>query len=423
MNREERQLVAFEQLAREVEKLVYLVQESQQNQYEFMQETCRLLQEQHQDVNSLVARSSTQDQLKGMLDEVLKQMNDQFQSQMGAPAGMEAGDVNIQVDLDGGPGGQTGVIPTPAAEPGAVQAPTQAGYVSPNATSGWIQPTEQLLPGVPAAPPGQDVFPFPQADGMEPDGEYEEVDDVPQSGVITDVSPLPEMDGEAVPIPLGQQQVMPISEIVEQEAIPVVKPVAAPAAGAQIRFFHASPDTPGVDIYINGKKAAEDVDFEGISEYFPLTPGRHRVQVFPYAKQVGALIDTTFNAKPNQSYTFAIGGSFKDIRPVIIEDEPKRAKPGFARVKVVNLSPNAPAFDVTLPSGKVLIGHLTFKEKSPYLQVTPGRRDLELRLAGKKDIIQRLPKMRFDPDVTYTLYVVGLAGGQPPLSTELIPEG
>lgn len=431
MNREERQLVAYEQLAREVEKLVYLVQESQQNQYEFMQEACRLLQEQHQDVNSLVARSGTQDQLKGMLDEVLKQMNAQFQSQMGAPAGMGAGDVDMQVDLEASlsassgtvvQGVQTGVIPTPAAEPGAVPAPTQAGYVSPNTTSGWIQPTEPLLPGVPAAPPGTDAFPFPQGT------DYEYVDDVPQGGEITDVSPLP-VPGAAVPVPLSPmegsmaEQGVPISELVEQEAIPVVKPVTAPAAGAQVRFFHASPDTPGVDIYIDGKKAAEDVDFEGISEYFPLTPGRHRVQVFPYAKQVGALIDTTFNAKPNQAYTVAVGGSFKDVRPVIIEDEPKRAKPGFARVKFVNLSPNAPAFDVTLPSGKVLIGHLTFKEKSPYLQVSPGRRDLELRLAGKKDIVLRLPKMRFDADVTYTLYVVGLAGGQPPLTTELIPEG
>ncbi|TCP55714.1 uncharacterized protein DUF4397 [Tumebacillus sp. BK434] len=424
MNREERQLVAFEQLAREVEKLVDLVQESQQNQYDFMQEACRLLQEQHQDVNSLVERENTQDQLKGMLDEVLKQMNVQFANQMGAPAGMGAGDVDMLA-------GQSGTMPMPAAGPG--QTPVQPGYLSPQATSGWgqqVQPTVPFQPGVlpetsHTYTPGE-TFPFPlsgsvpvqqdgmgQAVGLMTDSAYEAVENVPQEGVITDIGLLPDA-GTAV---------LPISELVEPEAIPVVKPVGQPATGARIRFFHASPDTPGVDIYIDGKKAAEDVDFEGISDYFPLTPGRHRVQVFRYGKQVGALIDTTFNAKPNQSYTVAIGGSFKDVRPIMIEDEPKKARPGFSRVKIVHLSPNAPAVDVTLPSGKVLISHLTFKEKSPYLQVTPGRRDLELRLAGKKDVLLRLPKMRFDPDVTYTLYVVGLAGGQPPLASELIPEG
>ncbi|MFD2171831.1 DUF4397 domain-containing protein [Tumebacillus lipolyticus] len=321
MNREERQFAPYEPLAREIEKLVDLVQQSQQNQYEFMQEACKLLQAQQEDVRSLLARPTTQEQMQEMLDKALEQMNAQFK------------------------------------------------------------------------------------------GEIEQ--QIPQSGVITD----------AVPIPLDQPTGpnAPPAEFAPPEAIPVVKPVGQPT-GARVRFFHASPNTPGVDVYIDRKKVAEDIRFQGISDYIRIAPGRHRVQVFPYGKQVGALIDSNLTAGQGQTYTLAIAGMQREIRPLVFQDEPSKTKPGFARLKIVHLSPNTPAVDITLPSGKVLISHLIYKEKSPYLQVTPGRRDLQLRLAGKKDVVLRLPKMRFDAGVTYTLYIVGLAKGEPKLSSELIPE-
>ncbi|ASS76427.1 hypothetical protein CIG75_16660 [Tumebacillus algifaecis] len=480
MNREEQQLVAYEQLAREVEKLVHLVQESQQNQYDFMQEACRLLQEQHEDVSSLITRAGTQDQLQGMLDEVLKQLNTQFQGQMMTPGHLGAGDANKSQKPSGmipqggvyQPSGtmpQGGVYqPSGTMPQGGVYQPSgtlpqgggyqpsgtlpQGGVYQPSGTlpqGGVYQPSGTLPQGGVYQPSGtlpqggvlyqpsgtipqggvlyQPSGTIPQGGVYQPSGTmplggvYQPSSSLPQSGVITEAVPMMTGDGDVIPIPLVEQGI-PVAELVDIEAVPVVKPATPPVAKARVRFFHASPDTPGVDIVVDGKKVAEDVDFEGISNYFPLTPGRHRVQVFPYGKQVGALIDTTFNAKPNQSYSIVIADYFKNVRPIIIEDEPKKTKPGFARVKFVHLSPNTPAVDVGLVSGKVLIGHLTYKEKSPYLQVAPGRRDLELRLAGKKDVVLRLPKMRFDPNITYTIYIVGLRGGQPPLAIEMIPE-
>jgi hypothetical protein len=365
LEREERQLAAYEQLAREVEKLVDLVQESQQNQYEFMQEACRLLQEQHRDVHLLVSRAGEQEQLQAMLDEVLKQLNAQFQGQM----------IHDQTS-----GSKAAESMQPVMEQPGVMQPGMAMEKPGLATE--MQTGQQEMAERP--------------DGME------------QSG--------------AIPIPLTKEKGMSSPMFANQEAVPVVKPVTQPAKSSRIRFFHASPDAPGVDIYVDGKKVAEGVDYQGVSDYIAITPGRHRVQAFPYGKQVGAVIDTTFNAKPHQSYTVAAAGFLRDIRPIFVEDEPKKTKPGFARLKVVHLMPEAPAVDVTLPSGKILIGHLTYKEKSNYLQVTPGTRDLQLRVAGRKDIVLSVPKIRFDPNVTYTLYVIGSTSAGQKLSSELLPE-
>jgi hypothetical protein len=193
----------------------------------------------------------------------------------------------------------------------------------------------------------------------------------------------------------------------EPEAVPALKPIAG---HAEVRFLHASPDAPGVDIYVDGKKAVSNLTYENVTHYASVESGRHRIQVFPTGKTAGALIDTAANLKPGAHYTVAVAGRLKEIRPVVVEDQKGGTKPGFARLKVVHLSPMGPAVDVTLPTGKVLLGHLTYKEKSPYLQVAPGVRDLDVRMAGKQNVLLRAEKLRFEPNTTYTLYVLGHAG-------------
>jgi hypothetical protein len=256
--------------------------------------------------------------------------------------------------------------PAPSTEPG-MQSPTPG-------------PTPSLMDGKPAyASEGAPPYPVPVAEQP--------------SGMAGDM--------------MGTQEGMP-TPTEEPEAVPALKPVAV--GHAEIRFLHASPDAPGVDIYVDGKKAVSNITYENVTHYARIEAGRHRIQVFPAGKTAGAVIDTAANLKPNAHYTVAAAGRLKEIRPVVVEDHHGGTKPGFARLKVVHLSPMGPAVDVTLPTGKVLLGHLTYKEKSPYLQVAPGVRDLDVRMAGKQQVILRAEKLRFEPNTTYTLYVLGHAG-------------
>jgi hypothetical protein len=241
---------------------------------------------------------------------------------------------------------------------------------------------------------------------------------MPGSHSVVPGGQQPFPDVEAVPASEGPLGDIPVSEGVGgEEAVAVLKPVHAQQAS--VRFLHASPDAQHVDIYVDGKKFATDLAFEGITPYLPIGAGRRRIQVFPARKSAGALVDTVAQLQPHGHYTVGVAGYLRNIRSVVVEDHQKGARPGFARAKIVHLSPNAPAVDVTLPSGKVLIGHLIFKQKSPYFQVTPGTRELQLRVAGKTDIVHRIPNIRFDPNVTYTLYIVGSTGQ---LNTLLLPE-
>ena len=48
-----------------------------------------------------------------------------------------------------------------------------------------------------------------------------------------------------------------------------------------VRVFHASPNAPEVDVYIDGQLVAEDLSFTNFSDYSYLEEGMHTIQVTP----------------------------------------------------------------------------------------------------------------------------------------------
>ena len=48
-----------------------------------------------------------------------------------------------------------------------------------------------------------------------------------------------------------------------------------------VRVFHASPDAPPVDIYVNEGLAFKNLSFKEFSEYVQLPMGEYKIEVFP----------------------------------------------------------------------------------------------------------------------------------------------
>jgi hypothetical protein len=80
------------------------------------------------------------------------------------------------------------------------------------------------------------------------------------------------------------------------------------------------------------------------------------------------------------------------------------------KVRFVHTSPDAPAVDIALAGGDVLIGNVAFREFSDYLPVPPGVYDLEVRLAGTDTVALDLPGIPVAAGVNVTAFAVGLAG-------------
>ncbi|MCX7570083.1 DUF4397 domain-containing protein [Tumebacillus sp. DT12] len=404
--KDERQ-VAYELLMREMEKLAELIHESQQNQHEFMQEAYQIIREQGQDVELMRHQQS-------LGQYILEQLQQALQADGKLPSTMEiALPPELQDQFQQMTGTmQPGLMPSGTMQPGMMP----SGTMQPGTMQPGMMPSGTMQPGT--MQPGT-MQPGTMQPGMMPKTADEAVD--LSGGMSQSMQPgtgLPQPTELVPPARAEETAVAGITDDGQTETD--IRPQKA--AQAQVRFLHAAPGVPNVDVVVDGRKVATDVGYEGISPYLALGPGAHRVQLFRTGQTTGAVIDQEVKLLPNRHYTVAVSGIPEDVKPVVVEDSRRGGKPGFARLKIVHLATNAPSVDVTLPSGKILIGDLRFRKISPYLQVTPGVRDLELRQAGKKETLIKIPQITFDKNITYTLYVLPQVSPQRAVETLLLPE-
>ncbi len=181
------------------------------------------------------------------------------------------------------------------------------------------------------------------------------------------------------------------------------------------RVLHASPDAPGVDVYLNNMIIARNLRYKQFTEYLPLMPGMYNVKVYATGTMTNPVIDVMLDVKPNSDYTIAATGFLRDIEPLVIDDTAMMMPNNKGRVKFVHLSPDAPAVDITLPDGTVLFSDIEFREVSKRISVNPGRYTLQARVAGTNKVVLTVPNVVIKPGKYYTVYAVGTVQGRPPL--------
>ena len=81
---------------------------------------------------------------------------------------------------------------------------------------------------------------------------------------------------------------------------------------------------------------------------------------------------------------------------------------GDSCINVVHASPDAPAVDIAVTGGDVLIPNLAFPDGSDALVVPAGAYDLEVRAAGTTDVALPLPGVVFEPGMVYDIFAIGL---------------
>ncbi|MEM9552622.1 MAG: DUF4397 domain-containing protein [Acidobacteriota bacterium] len=177
---------------------------------------------------------------------------------------------------------------------------------------------------------------------------------------------------------------------------------------ARFRVVHNSPDAPSVDILIDDAVALAGVPFFTVSDYLAAPPGTYNVKVNA-AGTATTVIEADLTLAGDTYYTVIARGTLAEIAPTVLVDEtamPPAA--GNAKVRVFHGSPDAPAVDITLTDGTVLVPGLTFPNASGYLEVPAGSYDLQIRVAGTDIVALNLPTLDLDAGEIYTAYAKGL---------------
>lgn len=188
-----------------------------------------------------------------------------------------------------------------------------------------------------------------------------------------------------------------------------------------VNVIHASPDAPAVDVWVNGQVALSNVAFGDFSGWIALPAGEYQIQVTPAGQGAeAAVIDATVAIEPGVAYHIAAAGNVAEIAPQIYQADLSQADEGNARVRVIHTSPDAPAVDIALTGGDVLIPALEFPNASDFLEVPADTYDLEVRPAGSMDVALPLPGVMLEAGMAYDVFAIGqLSDGS--LSVLVIP--
>ena len=200
----------------------------------------------------------------------------------------------------------------------------------------------------------------------------------------------------------------------------VAAPVAA-ASDAMVRVLHASPDAPAVDVWVDDSKVLTDVAFKGLSSYLALPAGAHHIVVVATGTTTPALIDATPTFDSGVKYTVAAIGPAATVSPKVFVDDGTTVA-GSAKLRVIHLSPDAPAVDVAVAGqapADAAVKNLSYPDATGYLTLPPATYDFEVRLTGTTTVALPLSGVALAGGTNYTVFAVGLASPDAPAGQAL----
>ena len=208
---------------------------------------------------------------------------------------------------------------------------------------------------------------------------------------------------------------------------------ADPQQTSYLRVVHASPDAPAVDVLIENDTVLSNVSFGDVSDYLPGPAGTYNVTIAAAEDPDTVVFDDEVTIEPRTVVTIAASGEISAIEPaedgmadenesstedgmadenesstddgmadendsatddgmaeesstafapVIFADNAWTPEDDESALRVVHLSPDAPAVDITAGNGSVVIADdVEFGNASDYVTVPAGDYTAEVRPA------------------------------------------
>jgi hypothetical protein len=166
------------------------------------------------------------------------------------------------------------------------------------------------------------------------------------------------------------------------------------AGKAKVRFIHASPDAPDVDIKLNagdGPVVFDDTTFKNIEDYIEVDPGSYTFVVTPFNSDDEVIKFNPVTLQADTVYTVVALGTFDDgddypffVR-VFVDSGDGDLFVDFTAGDVSNLmavhaSPDAPPVDIYADG--IFQGTLDFPDNTGYIVLHAGTRSIKVNVEG-----------------------------------------
>lgn len=166
-------------------------------------------------------------------------------------------------------------------------------------------------------------------------------------------------------------------------------------ATANVMVTHASPNAPAVDLLVDNQKVnTAPLSFPNSTGYLSVTAGTRSIKVNAAGTTTSVInANVTFDANKNYS-VFACNTLTANttVDALVLEDNLATPASGKAHVRVVHLSPDAPAVNIGVQGSTTnLFTNLSFKEATAFIPVDAGTYNLQVKLTSNNTVVLTVP--------------------------------
>lgn len=177
---------------------------------------------------------------------------------------------------------------------------------------------------------------------------------------------------------------------------------------AYLSITNTSPTAGTYNIYVDQTQlnTGGAVAFNGSTGYFQILPGNHNIR-FNIAGRPEGLINKDIPLVANTVTSVFLINQAPNLDFLVVKDTIGNVGSTKAFVRFINLSPDAPALDLAVKDGAVIVADKTFKASSSFLEIDAKAYVFEFRnkTSGTSTV---LPSTDLVAGKSYTILSTGL---------------
>lgn len=188
---------------------------------------------------------------------------------------------------------------------------------------------------------------------------------------------------------------------------------------ANLMIVNASPNGGNVDASVNNSAFISNLAYPGNSGYKAVASGTTNIRVTQFTGGTEVL-NGTVNLDANSNYSFYVVDSANKRKATVLKDDLSAPAAGKAKIRVLHLSPNSPAVDISITgssSGTINMTNRSFNDVatnasySAFQEVDAAGLTVTVKLAGTATTLATVPLPPLTAGKIYTIFIKGFATG------------
>ena len=192
---------------------------------------------------------------------------------------------------------------------------------------------------------------------------------------------------------------------------------------AYVAIYHASPNAPELDVIVD-ERPVNRLEFTDYTGYLNFYTGQRNFKINPFNAS-NSLVDTTITFRDGAFYSLFIVNNLPNVEALAVRDSASAPSEGKAKVRFINLSPDAGSLQITAnDKDSSIFDAGDFKQPSNFVEMDAASSSFVLKPAGSSDELVTVPDIELRPGRFYTIIARGFAnppaGNNNELSLEVI---